>query len=302
MDKAKVENLDVESGAMVPMESPATESGEIISIMADDVFVNQMEKAAENAPRIQAALEKLLVSISYPGDWVDLDGSACLSSAGAERFLKHFPISFTDWKWRKENWSDEEGEAYKYIYEAQCHLWGRTVQTQGIYSTRDKFLGKTSEGWRSLKDINTSNIQSAARHICIGNGIKTLLGLRGVSTEKIKEVFNRMGKAPDNIQSVKYSKGSKGGAVKKQDKAEAKQDDELRARCNEMLTQMHAGDAADMKAAVKDASSFEGADGKTVSRDDLNKINGKWLAKVYGIIKEQFENWEKITGGDFPNE
>ena len=75
----------------------------------------------------------------------------CFSaSAGAERIGRNFPIHYRDVTWKKEEFQDGFGKAYRYIYDGYAELYDRTVYCQGNYSTRDEFLGKKGGEWRPL--------------------------------------------------------------------------------------------------------------------------------------------------------
>jgi hypothetical protein len=199
--------FDSQTEPMLP-ERPDLQLAEPITAI-DESIINQIEVAANLAPRLEKAILKITAAIAYSEDWTEQDGMACLASAGAERFLKHFEIRFEDLVSEKENWRDDNGEAYRWTFNGYAMWKGRRVPCMGQFSTREPFLGKSGGEWRDLKDIDEADIRSAAYHICIGNGIKALLGLRripvadliaaGVSREKIKNI------------SKTRSQGSQGG-------------------------------------------------------------------------------------------
>ena len=287
-----IDGQSAEDGLIVPTETPETEStASIIDVMADDVFVANMKKAAANSAQLVQHMRKILVSISYPGDWTDHDGTACLSSAGAERYFAHFPIKFSQMRTFKEEWSDEFGKAYRFLYTAQATLWGRVVQTEGKYSTRDKFHGVRNGAFRPIEDININEIQSAARHICIGNGVKTLLGLRGIPTEELKKIFSSLDKSPDYVKSVEYRKGAKGGR-QAADESELK----MRSDAMQMLTEMTGGDQNKIKVLIRKCSGFKGGNGKTQERDSVDLLSKKWLVTTFERIKIMYGEFAEATG------
>ena len=282
---------------IMPVESPGTEAGTLVSDMADEQFMTLMEKAAENAPRIQAAMKKVLVATTYPGDWTDHDGTACLCSAGAERYLKLFPITFVEWQMHREDCSDKNGKAYRWVYECTAIMNGRQVNSLGAYSTRDKFLSYAHEKWKPIEEINENDIRAAARHVCIGNGIKTLLGLRGIETDHLKSIFVELGADPNLIKSIGYGKGkgSGSGAKSKPPAGKGKPngngkphktDEEMRTEGQAMLEEMFAGEPESTAQCVEECSSFEGSDGNTRFKTNLKDLKDKWLFNTVQKIKE----------------
>ncbi len=274
-----------------------TQAAAHLAQMADDGFVTRLEKAAENAPKIQNAVMKILVSISQPGDWIDHDGTACLTSAGAERYMKQFPFSFEAFTVKKQTGEDEHGSWYMYVYSSAASLWDRTLPCEGTYGTRDKFLSFTKErGWRSDGEINEGNIMAAAKHICIGNGIKALLGLRGIRTDMLKRLITDLQGDPSIIKGVKYDSGKSTDKPPATAKEKVTAQEQI-ARMGKWLNEIWARNIDDMKAALKEATLFEGADGKEIFCDSLERLskNIKWTGRIYPVIKKAYEEWQSIT-------
>lgn len=272
-----------EAGAGLP-EAPELESAEPVGgqvITPDEGFVADLEKAAQYAPRVVDAMRKILVAVAYPGDWSDHDGSACLSSAGSERYLAHFPVRFTNWTREKVEWTDEEGPAYRWIYRALASWKGRQVMCEGRYSTRSPFLGKAHGEFRDLKDIDEGDIMAAAQHICQGAGIKTLLGLRGIPTDELI----RLGVDEGKIERVDRSKGSKGGATGDEKVQQA----EVRT----MLMAMADQDEKKAKDILEELTAFE-KDGKNVpGLRTVAKLKGRRLEVTLDKTIKKYEEWKK---------
>ena len=205
-----------QSGEVVPTDSPGTELMELIADESPEVTLVRLEKAAELAPRFRDAMRTILMSLTYPGDWEvfgeEEKARVCLSSAGAERVATQFNIKFFDVTFDKKTFTDEIGEGYRYTYTGKATLGGRIIFTQGIYSSRDKFLGKVGDHFRPLIEINENDIQTAAYHRFLGNGIKSLLGLRAMPVEQYRELMNRTGQKSSSTTGHKYATGAKGGS------------------------------------------------------------------------------------------
>jgi len=207
---------------------------------------------------------------------VIFDDKVSLSSAGAGRLLKAFPFKFDKWHQHKEEWQDDIGPAYRWIYQAECSLWGSKVLVSGKFSTRDKFLGKAHGEWRSLSEINENDIRSAAQHICVGAGIKELLGLRGVPKSELNRIFGELKREGKQTKTAGYE--SKPSA----DVSDIKQ------KIHSLLQEMVGDDLAAMKTLVAECSSFEGKDGNTKAITSLaNCKNEKWLKTTYGKLQQR---------------
>jgi len=204
--KQKQEETDFE-----PVESPSTEIVQILNEGDPDVQLAYLEKKAKLAGRFATALNTILISQTYPEDWSEHDDKVCLSSAGAERVARHFSIRFYDVGVKKEEYTDTNGRAYRYIFDGNAAMADRIVYAQGAYGSRDNFLGKKSGEYRAIEDINENNIRNAAYHIFIGNGVKALLGLRGIPKARFNEIFQKQGEDPTKRSTVSYGKGTQGG-------------------------------------------------------------------------------------------
>ena len=249
---------------------------------ANEGFVAALEKTAENAGRVVNAMNKTLVAIALPGDWVTHDGNiASLCSAGAERFLKFFPMKFTDWEREKQEWSDVEGKAYRWIYRAICTFGGTVLMTEGRFSTRDKLLGFKDDKWRPLEEIDESDIMAAARHICIGEGIKAHLGLRAMPIEELD-------KLKVNVKNIKsfggYQSGSRGGAP-----TASADDYAIQTKLRKMCIEIANGDMDSAASILEDESSFTGKDGtKVAGKKNTTHLTGQRLSITYDKVKGRY--------------
>ena len=278
---------------MLP-ESPDMGSSEaLVPMEVDESYVTALENAAEYAPRIEAALRKILVTIAYPGDWSNHGKTACLSSAGAERALKHFRISFCKWTREKMEWKDDLGSAYRWIYRAECHYKGRAILCEGRYGSRSKFLCKVGGEFKKLEEIDEGDIMAAARHICQGEGIKTMLGLRGIPTEELI----RLGVPKDKIADAGYGEGSQGGSTDD----ESKQRSEVRG----MLLMICNNDENEAKKMLVELTTyvtkkdgFGRKKGDTVPGvQSVDKLRGVPLKIALDKATKKLAEWEADQGG-----
>lgn len=194
-----------------PVESAQTELAKVLVEGDPDAHVAILERKAALVPRVTAAINAILVGCTFAEDWIQHGDSMCLKSAAAERIARNFDIRFANCHHSKEEFSDGIGPGYRYIFEGEASMGNRVVYTQGVYSTRDKFLGFKDQEYKPLEDINENNIRNAAYHIMIGNGIKALLGLRGIPRARFDQMMTTAGEDPSKAGKAKYGKGTKGG-------------------------------------------------------------------------------------------
>lgn len=293
-----------------PVENASTELAKVMAEGDPDTTLAILEKKAELAPRWNRAINTILVTQTYPEDWTEQGGKMCLSSAGAERVARLFSIRFHDQKCRKEEFSDSIGKGYRYIYECNATLGDREVFAQGVYSTRDKFLGKKGDDYRPTEDINENNIRNAAYHICIGNAIKALLGLRGIPAERFAQIMGKAGEDATKAKSVQRTTGAQGGTSTDDAKMQA----ELWTLCQEIVNagcaveknekgyweavpmSDDAGgvDPSDLALGVcKAISSFTGKDGRPVEGAGPKSLKGKRLEVTLGTARKVVEYMSK---------
>jgi len=176
-----------------------------------------LTEVARYAPEMKKAQETLLATQTYPSDWKLFDKKMALNAAGAERVARMFPIKLSDFQCLgKDEFEDEQGRGYRYVYECRAQLKGRILYSTGTYSTRDKFLGSRGGEWRDLSDINENDIRMAAYRRCQGNAIRALLGIRNIPLDEWERIMKTTGQDGSQAASdaVPYASGSKGGTSK----------------------------------------------------------------------------------------
>jgi hypothetical protein len=196
-----------------PVETPSTEMMRITADGDPEIMLSILEKKADLAPRWAAAIHKILIANTLPDDWTEQGGKMCLSSAGAERVGRSFPINVYGIQPKREDFLDATGKGYRYIFSGYGQMGDRTIYAEGTYSTRDEFLGKKAGEFRPIEDINENDIRSAANHIFMGNVIKGLLGLRNIPKTQFDEIMKTCGKDPTAAKTVNRGSGTQGGTT-----------------------------------------------------------------------------------------
>ncbi|HEG43638.1 MAG TPA: hypothetical protein ENH94_06280 [Phycisphaerales bacterium] len=252
-----------------------------------------MKERAECAAELLKFQSAIIVAATDASDWIQFGDKMCLSSAGAERIAQHFDIRLTNWKQEKEEWQDELGRGYRYIFTCTAGHGNRQLHAIGQCDSRDKFLCKVGDTYKSLTEINANNLRAAAYHRCQGNAIKALLGIRGITKSTWEALFKATGKDTTVTNKATFKKGSKGGTSKTDTDKQAELgaillgfvDEgfvvELDEEGNPHLEPAEYDDVDRLKAASDSCaqiSSFVGKDNDLkAGKESLKDLRGKWL-------------------------
>lgn len=284
---------DVFTGEVVD-STPGQETG-LARVTMDDnpeATIAILEKKAQLSARWAQAINTILVTQTVPEDWSEQGGKMCLSSAGAERIGRMFPIRFGQAKYEKQEFEDKYGRGFRFICTCDVTMNDRTVPAQGSYSTRDKFLGYAHGEWKDPSDVNEGYIRNAAYHICIGNGIKAILGIRNLPKSEYVRIMAAAGHNPGQATTVQRGQGNQGG-TSGDDRAKQQ---ELVAIClyiadagltvepdgqDYRVIPISDGDDRDRIERAKEIccilSSFKGKDGKVVNGKGASELHGQRL-------------------------
>ena len=170
--------------------------------------VNQAEQMANLMPRLYRAIAKCTV----PGDWSTFGQKGYLTGAASERVARVFGITFSNWRQEKNEWQDEKGEAYRWLYSAEARLGNTILPVEGMCSSRHKLWAERTddkEGKYLLppSEIDEANVRRAAMTDCIRQGVSRLLGLRGIHVNVLRE----WGINLENSDKVDFKSGRQGG-------------------------------------------------------------------------------------------
>jgi len=306
-----------ESGGDFEAEPLDNETRSLATVMAEgdpELMLAHLEKKAELAARWRTAIETILVSQTYPGDWTMQGDKACLSSAGAERIARNFPIRTREVKKAREEFTDKNGKAYRYVYTGYACMNDREVFVQGSYSTRDKFLGKAGGAWKPIEDINENDIRSAAYHIFCGNCVKALLGLRGLPAAEYTRIMGGSGQDVKKTSTVTRGAGTSGGSSE-DDHRHQKELGEMcvafaHAACTvgqdeggewHLVSIGEADERGELEIAkeiCEKLSSFEGDKGTVKGKNSAKQLKGKWLNATLGKARKLKEELAKMGSND----
>jgi hypothetical protein len=210
----RVEAKQVERQELAQNTSEAMGLARVMTDGDPEMMLDIIERKAKLASRFASAIMSILVTQTLPSDWTEFDkGKMGLSSAGAERVGRNFPIKIYNVSSRREDSVDAKGKYYRYIFEGYAIMGDREIFVTGAFSTREDLLGKKGGEWRPLDEINENDIRTAAYHIFMGNAIKSMLGLRDMTKEQIDKIYAANGVDSTRTNKVTHGSGTDGGTT-----------------------------------------------------------------------------------------
>jgi hypothetical protein len=149
-----------------------------------------------------------VIKRSYVGDWVchakadtkPEDRKANIGSAAAERIATFLGIQEKNWT-PGEKIKSDDGKHFTWIFEADFGFGKRWIHAIGRASSQDKFFGYANGEWKALEDVKEDDIRMAAFRSCRKEGVRGLLGLRGIPLSKLTE----LGYPADRIKMVNFT-------------------------------------------------------------------------------------------------
>jgi len=247
-----------------------------------------IELVIANAEKQVKILEKILaiaVQRTNQYDWLDQNGKPYLTSSGAEKLMPLFGVSLFETNSEKTYSKDEKGDYYIYKYKGTFSWKGGSIEALGACSSRDKFFAWDSKAqtFKSLPEVDETNIMKAAYSNMMVNGITRLLGIRNLTWEQLE----KYGIRKSQVSKVDYRNG--GHTVTEDEK---KKQDEIA----KMMLELCYGDQAAATKQLIEITAFKGKDGDVPGIDHPRKLSGKRLDIAHSKIKANYGEFKK--GGE----
>lgn len=154
---------------------------------------------------------------SVSGDSED-DGQPWLTAAAAERVAATCGVDFGIVGRAFQDIQGEDSEGPWFI--RRVHMWFRWgtqyKEAVGESWSRDGMLGRG--GKLSASKVPRTKIGTKAQSRAKQIGIGTVLGLRSLTWERVRELMGDSSIGPDNVKKAKFEKGGQGGGGKQQAK------------------------------------------------------------------------------------
>ena len=163
--------------------------------------------------RLVEEVLRYAVGATHPSHWTALGDRPWLSASGSEVVALRCGVKMRQVRSVREEREDEHGAYYEYTNEAVFYLPDGSGEWPaiGTCSSRDQFLGTEIQG----AQFEEGNIAKAARSNCIVNGVCGLLGLRGMTWERLATLNPDI--TPEKCAAVKYKHGARGGGTSSHD-------------------------------------------------------------------------------------
>lgn len=249
-----------------------------------DVVVARADKQVEVLKKVLG----IAVKRTSHYDWTDMQGKPYLTSSGAEKLMPLFGVSVTGTSSVKNTTSDDKGGYYVYQYKGTFSWKAGSIEAIGACSSRDKFFawdGKTKE-YKPLSEVDETNIIKAAYSNMMVRGITTLLGLRNLTWEQLKDFGVDKGK----VARVEYGHNTKQATPE-----EVKKQGEIWTWC---LT-MAENDREKAIRLIGELTKFKGRDGAMVAGvTSPKRLTGTRLNICHSKTKAEHQKYQDNIGGD----
>lgn len=288
-------------------------------------YTRMLQKYRERSQFVDG-VRKDALSKTKPHQWLarkDTKGNVTfnLMGPGAERIKTNCPIGFLNKTRREEKWNKESGAGYTIYFEAEVYLADPrmgTLPVIGSCSSDDDFFstehteapynaenpehslalesgeGRLSNDSKTIyfrrqvpaSEVTKENIEKSALTNLVVNGVTRVLGIRSIAIEELRE----NGIDVDKIPSINYGSGrGQSGQL-------APADEQKRTSIWKMLVEISNGDEKAAAAALKKRTAFNDYAGV----DDVSKLTEKQIARHYGAVKKDYDEFKGDGGGAQP--
>lgn len=257
---------------------------EIIEIPLDNLEL-AIKEAEDRIAYTKRCLE-LSVRLTTVNDWVLFNDVPYLEFDGAARIASFIGISWNEIEITQETKTDENGTYI--IFWGKGTFWlskfpDHKIEIMGGTSTRDKFFGRVNGELKPLQDVDLVNVKKKALVNTLNNGIKSILGLKGLTKEQLKDA----GIDLTQTSNVSFKQGKQGGTS--QSKAKAELANNIKCACLYLAE----GDKEKAKDFYHNAPGYaDFTDKKTgdkIIAKNPEQLSERHAQIVWGKIKKEFE-------------
>ena len=181
--------------------------------ISDDKIIQMAENAEKRIGAIKK-IKEISLKVTNVNDWIDQQGRPYLQASGSSKVARVFGVS-----WRiDEPTYEEDEEGYRtYTFKGEFSLAGATIESLGVRSAKDPFFTtRYKDGHKTTltgAEVDNGDVKKAALTNLLGNGVTTILGIRNMTWDEIKNVT---GFTKEDVTNVQYKKTPKKDAAKKE--------------------------------------------------------------------------------------
>jgi hypothetical protein len=166
------------------------------SVVMEEDWMIETVKEIEKRLEFVSKLNKLLIKLTIPKDWINFNGTAYLQADGARRLLDILGISFFPKKDDYDIIYHKDGH-YTVIYYGTFEWKGKRIDEIGARSSKDYFFSRAKGKEIPPDQINFSHVVKSAYSNLIARGVSAILGLRGLPYE---EVIKKIGSIEKEVK------------------------------------------------------------------------------------------------------
>lgn len=205
MEEKEVVIYDANGEPIEDVETPTTQ--DVVPYNEDNLkHLEVVAGGIERFVEAQQKIQKVILRLAKPGDWVIFGETACLSGPGTERIAAALGISFGDFKSDKKEGQDKNGKYYTWETTCKAKFGGREIEAVGQCGTRNKFFGRVKGSWRQIDDIDEPNIKMASRRNAMKEGVRLLLGLRNIPIPELQSAGVKFAYGTGDAKRVEFNK------------------------------------------------------------------------------------------------
>lgn len=255
------------------------ERKEPVSVLEDNKLLEVAEYAEKRIAAVNR-IKEIVLKVTNNNDWTDQQGKPYLSAAGCHKVANIFGIG---WRFISEPKKviEEDGH-YRYDVPLEVFLGNRSIEIVGSRSTKDEFFTTRYRDGKKVilppTEIDGGDILKAAITNAQGIGISTILGIRNLTWDEVKNA----GIDQSKTSKVDYKKPEMSEGIK-----------DLRAELERMLLEMAGNSKVEMAKLLMKFTSFIAKDGKEVQgKSNISDLSEKAIPVTYGKVKEVYEQWK----------
>ena len=254
----------------------------------EKLSLEEIIEKTESDIKLYKKIKILSLKMTTPNDWIDQKGKPYLQIDGTEAVATLWGVDYFGIKPDDGiEYEDDKGKYRLFTCEGKFYSkkLKRYIEEIGACSTRDEFFGTVRGEIKKLSEVSLVDIKKSAVTNCKIRGIKSVIGLKNVTYDDLKEA----GIDISRIKKIEYKNGTQ-----KISKTIDTKSVELRKRIDDLAIQMSGGDEEAMKKILKENSSFTVKDdeGKDVEKfiDNIKYLtSAKWIKSTYGRMKKAFQ-------------
>lgn len=181
-------NTQNKNGAAID-DAPEVQERDLQMVYGGGTSLAEIIQTAQETARQMIKLRRIAVSLTTKDDWKDMGGKPYLETKGALPVGRLLRVSIHNAKCAKDFYDDPlAGTVLEYTWTGEAYLPnGDVVPCIGMCDTKDSMFMEKGGKYKELAEIDRKDVKRAAHTRLLGNGIKSILGLRNLTWPEVNE-------------------------------------------------------------------------------------------------------------------